>query len=220
MARLKRYRPVSIEGIEFDALLSEERTYNATIPSYPVEDGSSVSDTIILDPEERSFSLYIAANPITYYYRHGNSRSRVQQICKELEELWFKKKLVKITTPDEILTDMGITSLSISRSKETGYSREVSLSVKKIRITEKQTAAIPAEIAQSGATAANAGSATTSTSSGRSAESGSSAMVGDGTGAADTATRRAESQEAAQKITHTSGLKKGAQVLSTVWNSI
>ena len=45
MAKAKQ--PVSIEGIEFDALLDEERVLTAESPDYPVEDGFSVNDTII-----------------------------------------------------------------------------------------------------------------------------------------------------------------------------
>jgi hypothetical protein len=45
MARAKR--PVTIAGIEFDALISEEHGYEATVPEYAVESGFSVSDAII-----------------------------------------------------------------------------------------------------------------------------------------------------------------------------
>ena len=46
----KRLRPVTIAGIEFDALLDETKNLAATIPVYPVESGFPVSDTIILEP--------------------------------------------------------------------------------------------------------------------------------------------------------------------------
>ena len=46
MARAKQ--PVSINGIEFDALIDESRTLEATVPEYSVESGFSVSDAIIL----------------------------------------------------------------------------------------------------------------------------------------------------------------------------
>ena len=32
-------KPVSVAGIEFDALIDETKTLSATIPTYPVEDG-------------------------------------------------------------------------------------------------------------------------------------------------------------------------------------
>ena len=43
-------QPVSIWGIEFDALVDETKSLSATVPAYPVESGFPVSDTIILDP--------------------------------------------------------------------------------------------------------------------------------------------------------------------------
>lgn len=45
MAKAKK--PVTINGIPFDALIDEERTYEAESPDYPVESGFVVHDTII-----------------------------------------------------------------------------------------------------------------------------------------------------------------------------
>jgi len=56
MARAKR--PVTIAGIEFDALISEEHGYEATVPEYAVESGFSVSDAIIHGAETLNMVLY------------------------------------------------------------------------------------------------------------------------------------------------------------------
>ena len=47
MARAKQ--PVSVNGIEFDALIDQTDTLEATVPEYTVEDGFVVSDAIILN---------------------------------------------------------------------------------------------------------------------------------------------------------------------------
>lgn len=44
----RNLKPVSIAGIEGDALISEDISYSTDIPEYPVENGYNVSDTIIL----------------------------------------------------------------------------------------------------------------------------------------------------------------------------
>ena len=76
---------------------------------------------------------------------------------------------------------MGITSMSIKRSTETGYNKEVSLSLKQIPVTESKTTTIPDSYGKSGATGANAGTASTSTgSTGGSGGSGSSGGGGSG----------------------------------------
>lgn len=55
----RNLKPVSIAGIEGDALISEDISYSADIPEYPVENGYNVSDTIILKPIQLSITLYI-----------------------------------------------------------------------------------------------------------------------------------------------------------------
>lgn len=195
-------------------MISEDRSYTATIPEFPVEDGFSVSDTIILQPLERSFTLLIAAAPATFYYRHGSDRSRVEQICNQLEELWLDKKLVKIVTPTDILTSMGITSLVIKRTTELGYSREVDISVKKVFVTEKQTVSIPASVPQSGATAAQAGKAKTSTSSKSATQSGGTAASSGGSASAESTRQKSESTKGASKATGTTRRSAAKTVLS------
>lgn len=176
MAR-SNLKPVSVAGIEFDALLDEQKTLAATIPVYPVEDGFPVSDTIILDPISVSMTLYVSNTPVTWLYRHGTSNGRVNSICNRMEELWLSKKLVKIVTTDTVYTNMGITSISIKHSKELGYAREISLSAQKIRVTSRKTVSVPSYILRAGETMANAGMASTST------ESSSSGAGGSGGGA-------------------------------------
>lgn len=158
---------MTIAGIEFDALIDETKTLAATLPSYPVEQGFPVSDTIILDPISIQMTLYVSNTPVTWLYRHGSSTDRVRKICDRLENLWLDKELVKIVTTDAIYKDMGITSISIKKSKDIGYAREITLSAQKVRVTKREMAEIPADILKSGETQADAGAASTSPSSSR-----------------------------------------------------
>ena len=169
MAKTKQ--PVTIWGIEFDALIDEQKNFSSTIPVYPVEDGFPVTDTIINDPISLSLSLYVSNTPVTWLYRHGSSVDRVVRICNQIEEEWMKKKLTKIVTSDAIYKDMGITSISIKKSKEIGYAREISVTAQKVRITQRKTVKIPSNILKSGKTMENAGKATTSNTSGKSGSS-------------------------------------------------
>ena len=50
MARAKQ--PVSVDDIEFDALIDSEEGYEADVPEYPTDKGFSVSDTIVLKAED------------------------------------------------------------------------------------------------------------------------------------------------------------------------
>ncbi len=164
----KKLKPATVWGIEFDALIDESKTMTATIPTYPVEEGVPVSDTIILDPISVSLTLYVSNTPVTWLYRHGTSSDRVKRICEQIENKWMQRKLTKIVTSDAIYTNMGITSISIKKSKEIGYSREVAITAQKVRVTERKTVSIPTYILKSGESMANAGTASTSQTSSKS----------------------------------------------------
>lgn len=96
MARAKR--PVTIAGIEFDALISEEHGYEATVPEYAVESGFSVSDAIIHGAETLNMVLYVTDTPVTW--RNHSGRGRVEQVTKRLEELYYAAEPVTIVTSD------------------------------------------------------------------------------------------------------------------------
>ena len=150
-------KPVSVAGIEFDALVEETKTLSATVPANPVEDGFPVSDTIVLDPLALSITLYVSATPVTWLYRHGSANARVTEICDQIEALWLSREPVKIVTTDAIYTDMGITSVAIKKSRDIGYAREISLTAQKIRVTSRKTADIPSYLLKSGESKAGAG---------------------------------------------------------------
>ena len=167
-------QPVSVNGIEFDALISQTDTLEATVPEYTVEDGFVVSDAIILNPEKLDMVLYITDTPVTWYSRHGSGQDRVETIVKQLQELYFTAEPTTVVTSAKSYTNMAIESLSISKSVEIGYAREVSISFKKIRVTSAKTTTIPDSYGKSGTTQASAGTASTSSgSSGGSSGSGS-----------------------------------------------
>lgn len=159
MAKAKQ--PVSVGGIEFDALIDESRTLEATVPEYAVEEGFSVSDAIIQSPEVLTMTLYVTDTPVTWRNRHGSGPGRVELICKQIEELYFKSEPVTVVTSDRTYTNMAIESLTIGKSAEVGYAREIPISFKKIRVTSSQTTTIPASYGKSGDTGAAAGTANT-----------------------------------------------------------
>ena len=174
----RKLQPVSVWGIEFDALIDETKSMTSTIPEYPVEEGFSVSDTIINDPIQFSATLYLTNTPVTFLYRHGSSNDRVRLICNDIEKKWFEKKLTKIVTSDAVYTNMGLTSISIKKSADIGYAREISISAKKVRVTKRKTVNIPTYVLKAGESMANAGKASASKSSSKSSSSSSSGSGG------------------------------------------
>ena len=165
--------PVSINGLEFDALITEDKTLEATVPEYTVEDGRAVSDDIILSPLRLSMLLFVTNTPVTWLHRHGASNSRVTSVVKELEQLYYSATPVTIVTSDAVYRDMAIESITISKSVEVGYSREIPISFKKINIAIAKTTTIPDSYGKSGLTEESAGLANVSSKkSGKDAEKG------------------------------------------------
>lgn len=213
-------QPVVVEGIEFDALISEDKTYSAKIPQYPIEDGFSVSDTIILEPMSLQLSLYVSNTPVSFLHRFGTAKDRVNRICEMLENLWLSRKLVKVVTRDTIYTDMGITSISIKKSATIGYAREVSMKLEKIRITKKQTTSIPDDIFKSGETMANAGVASTTSAKLSSERSGNASKSNTTETMGQTQQSSKSSTQNASKNGNDSSSKKGKSILYGVANGL
>ena len=177
-----KLRPVAIDDLEFDALISEDRTLDASVPEYSVEAGFVVSDAIILNTEKLSMTLYVTNTPVTWFNRHGSSRTRVNDVVAKLEEKYYAAKPVTVFTSEKTYRNMAIESFSISKSLEAGYAREIPISFKKIRVTKAVKTTIPDYYGKSGSTGASAGTASTSTassgsSSGSKDESGSKGSI-------------------------------------------
>lgn len=140
MARAKF--PVSVAGIEVDALIDESRQLDAEIPQYTTEEGFQISDAIIIDAETISMTLFVTDTPVTWRDRHGGAH--MGDVCSRLEAIYFNKEPITITTTDGNYTDMGIQSITFSKTFEVGYSREIPITFKKIRKTKTRTVAAPA----------------------------------------------------------------------------
>ena len=175
MARASQ--PVSIDGITFDALIEQTDSLEADVPTYPVEEGFEVSDTIVLKPRTIEMTLFLTNTPVTWKARNGSSPSRVQDVLKRLEDLYFKKMPVTVTTSEKTYTNMAIVSIALTKTKENGTSREIPISFQEIRVTEARTTTIPDSYGKSGTTGANAGSASTTNSSTPPASSGSGGSI-------------------------------------------
>lgn len=179
MARAKQ--PVSVDDIEFDALIDSEEGYEADVPEYPTEKGFSASDTIVLKADTLNMTLYVTDTPVTWRERTGSGPGKTEGVVRRLKDLYFAKKILEVTTTDCVYSNMVITSMNIKKSVEVGYAREIPIAFKKIEVTETATAEIPASYGKSGKTAKAAGKASTtaastagSSSSGGSSASGSS----------------------------------------------
>lgn len=167
-------QPVTVNGIEFDALISQDLTFEATTPEYAVEKGFTVSDAVIKNAEQLSMVLYLTPTPVTWYKKHGGGQERVNAVMEQLQELYFKAEPVEVVTSDTVFSNMAIINISFSKTVEAGYAMEIPITFKKIRITEAKTTTIPANYGKSGKTKASAGNANKSSGTSKASESSNS----------------------------------------------
>ena len=139
----KATRPVAIDGIEFDALISSEESYSADIPDYPTEQGFMVSDTIMLRPQTLELTLFLSDTPVTWASRFGNAPMRAEDVKERLKRTYEKADLVTVVTSDETYENMGITSIRFSKSKDAGYAYQIPISLKKVQVTQTKIVNIP-----------------------------------------------------------------------------
>lgn len=166
--------PVSIAGIEFDALIESEESYEADVPEYPTEKGFCVSDNMAIGAMELSMTLYLTATPITWRASHGVGEDRLISIPEKLVKLYEEREPISVYTQDKTYTDMVIKTISIKRDADTGVAREIPVTFQQIDITSSEKVEIPASIGKSGTTKSNSGTASTGTATVTTTESSSS----------------------------------------------
>jgi hypothetical protein len=96
----------------------------------------------------------------------------VQNIIKELEELYYSRKPVTVVTRERSYNNMAIISLTFARTRESGYARSIPIVFQEIRVTQAKTVTIPDYLGRGGATGVNAGTAVTRAASGGAGDSG------------------------------------------------
>ena len=154
-------QPVSVAGIEFDALIESTEDYSASVPQYPIDEGYSVSDNVALEPMGLKMTLYVTATPVTWRSRHGGGEARVRQVCDQLLALYESRELISVVTGDGSYENMVIKSISFKKSVSVGYAREIPVEFSQVTVTAARTTTVPESYARSGKTAQSAGSAST-----------------------------------------------------------
>ena len=171
----KAIQPITINGIEFDALIEEENTYNADIPEYAVDAGYKVSDNISVSAEVLKIKIVASDTPVTWRTRHGINTATSRE--QRLRELFFSKAVCTISTSRRTYVHMAMESISFPRSLDSGTSPEISISFKGIRTTSVAITTYPGTYGKAGATMASAGAANVT----KSSEETSSSKTGNST---------------------------------------
>ena len=111
-------------------------------------------------------TLYVTDTPVTWRGRHPGRHA--DDVCHRLEQLYFAKEPITITTTDAVYTEMAIQSITFQKSFDIGYSKEIPVTFRKVRKTRtRSTTYIGSEgYGSGGATGAIAGPANTGSKTG------------------------------------------------------
>ncbi len=141
----------NIGGISVDATISDDVSYRADITEYPVEEGSEISDNIILKPYRLIMRGLISDNPLFLANTHENihyndySNSRVKNAYETLLDLFFTKEPFDVVTGLDIYQNVFFVAFDINRDADTGEALSFSAKFKQISFATPSIIPIPRE---------------------------------------------------------------------------
>jgi hypothetical protein len=124
----KRYRKTKIGGVELDATLTEEHRYTSRVTSYPVEDGTIISDHILNEPEVVVISGIVTDSPINILSQFNRSVTAFNTLVRMQQN----REVMTLVTGIKVYQNMAITSLDVPRNLRTGQSLQFNIEFQKI----------------------------------------------------------------------------------------
>ena len=124
----------SLGGLTFTVVISEAEKATAKLTDYPVEDGVSYSDHVILAPRE-----------VTVQVGQGVDESETDPRDKldKLRELMEAREPIELYTGKSYYKSMVITSISQTTDAKTETVLIASVTLREVRIVHTQAAAVP-----------------------------------------------------------------------------
>lgn len=129
-----------------DVAIAEEHTFEAEVTSYPVEDGSSISDNIRIMPIKLSITGIISNHPLPPVAdKRAGDPNPADSAYRYLSGLRTKRSIFSVTTSLDTFPNMVITSLSIPRKPGGADYLEFTAQLQEVLIvkTEKTTPTVP-----------------------------------------------------------------------------
>jgi len=114
-----------IGRFEMDVTIDEFHDKSVRATENPIEDGSIISDHVILDPDRVTINGFITDAPIVPIAGlidivSGGGYKRVTDAFEKLEELMLEREPVTLVTGYKTYQDMLITRIQIPRNREIG----------------------------------------------------------------------------------------------------
>jgi hypothetical protein len=137
----------SIQFFECDVDLSRMHRREAMLTDFPVEDGTTITDHVIIRPDTLTMEIMVSDTPLaanTAYREVGSLLSRSQRAVEKLDKVFRDKRLLTVATPLFYYESMIITSLEIPEDQEHAGAAYASISFRELQFAQSQAVLISA----------------------------------------------------------------------------
>lgn len=124
----------SLGGLTFTVIVSESEKMTAKITDYPVEDGVTFSDHVILAPREVTVKVGQSVD---------TSETEPRDKLDQLRELMSKREPMELYTGKSYYPSMIITSISVNTDSSTETVLLASVTLREVTIAQTEAAAVP-----------------------------------------------------------------------------
>jgi hypothetical protein len=137
--------------LEFDALISATYSGTAVLTDHPVEGSIDITDHIRRQPKQVQIKIVVSNSPIivlaslraTPSVPGTDPATRAEAAFLFLEDIKDNGKLVHLSTNLFDYTNMAISSLSVTRDKDTSHVLEADITLREIQIAAAETTTPP-----------------------------------------------------------------------------
>lgn len=124
----KKYLSPRIGTIDLDITITEQHRFNSRVTTYPVENGTIVSDHIINEPDVVVLQTLVSDTPINIL----SPRNRSIDVFNRLIEIHQRREPVTVITGLKVYPSMAITSLEVPRDLRTGQALTFTIELQRI----------------------------------------------------------------------------------------
>lgn len=121
--------PVSVGGVQFDALLDIIEKYDANVPTLKTDRGYDNSDDIIPNLMKVDMKLFVTPTPVTWKNIPSHFGRNPKEVVDALKELMNERKPVFVTTVKKNYSNMMIQKVTVNKTADIGYALEVDISL-------------------------------------------------------------------------------------------
>lgn len=124
----KRYLSPRIGTIDLDVTIREQHRFSSRVTTYPVENGTIVSDHIINDPDVVVLETLVSDTPLNIL----SAFNRSIDVFNRLVEIHQKREVVTVVTGLKVYESMAITSLEVPRDMRTGQALMFTIELQRV----------------------------------------------------------------------------------------